>query len=106
VTDFRICILLRKGVIGAKAMNPAKVTKPKEYQDWASFYKDDFAKVNKAIADQNFETFKNEYNAVIVTCNDCHVGMGYGFIKVVRQAAPSDQGIDYKLSSKAMDAPK
>lgn len=88
------------------SMNPAKLTKPKEYADWESFYKTDFAKINKAIADQNIEAFKKEFNAIIPTCNNCHAGMGYGFIKVVKQKAPSDQGINYKLPSKATDVPK
>lgn len=89
-----------------KAMNPAKVTKPKEYPDWASFYAEDFAPVNKAIAAHDLAAFKKEYNAVISSCNECHVGMGYGFIKVVKLAAPADQGIEYKMSSKAADVPK
>ena len=88
------------------SMNPAKVTKPKEYADWESFYNGEFAKVNKAIADQNLKVFKREYNAIIATCNNCHEGMGYGFIKISKQKAPSDQGIQYKLSSKATDVPK
>lgn len=89
-----------------KSMNPAKITKPKEYADWESFYNVDFAKVNKAIADQNLKAFKKEYNAIIATCNNCHEGMGYGFIKVVKQTSPSDKDIEYKLSSKASDVPK
>jgi len=32
--------------------------------------------------------------------------MGYGFIQVVRQSAPSDQGIDYKVKSEPGDVPK
>ena len=40
-----------------KAMSPAKVTKPKEYPDWASFYAKDFAAVNKAIAVENITSF-------------------------------------------------
>ena len=88
------------------AMNPAKVTKPKEYQDWKAFYEGSFAPVTKAIADQNIEAFKKEFTAVIASCNECHVGMGYGFIKVVKQTAPADQGIEYKMASKAADVPK
>lgn len=89
-----------------KAMNPAKITKPKEYSDWAAFYKEEFAPVNNAIAAQDMATFTKEYNAVIASCNDCHAGMGYGFIKVVKLASPPDQGIEYKLASKAVDVPK
>ena len=88
------------------AMNPAKVTKAKEYGDWKNFYEGEFAKVTAAIASENLETFKKEYNAVIASCNECHVGMGYGFIKVVKLAAPADQGIEYKMASKAADVPK
>ncbi len=88
-----------------KAMNPAKVTKPNEYPDWVNFYKTDFAAVNKAIANQDITAFKKEYTAVISSCNECHAGMGYGFIKVKKLAAPPDQGIEYKLSSKAADVP-
>jgi len=89
-----------------KAMNPAKLTKPKEYPAWESFYKDDFAAVNKAIAVEDKAAFNKEFNAVIASCNECHVGMGYGFIQVKKLAAPADQGIEYKLSSKATDVPK
>jgi hypothetical protein len=89
-----------------KAMNPAKVTKPKEYPDWAAFYKDDFAAVNKAIADEDIAAFNKEYAAVISSCNDCHTAMGYGFIKVIKLASPPDQGIEYKIKSKAADVPK
>ena len=32
--------------------------------------------------------------------------MGYGFIEVVKLASPPDQGIKYKLTSKAADVPK
>ncbi len=88
------------------AMNPAKVTKPKEYPDWASFYTDTFDKVNKAIAAEDFQAFEKEYDAVIRHCNDCHDGMGYGFINVIRMKTPADQGIDYTIKSKAADVPK
>ena len=50
--------------------------------------------------------FEKEYTAVIQECNACHVAMGYAFIKVVKQKAPSDQYIDYKVPSKAEDVPK
>lgn len=89
-----------------KAMNPAKVTKPKEYPSWAAFYKDDFAGVNKAIAAEDKAAFEKEYKAVIASCNECHVGMGYGFIEVVHVTAPPDLGINYKMPSKATDVPK
>ncbi len=89
-----------------KAMNPAMVTKPNEYPAWKSFYEEDFDAINKAIAAEDLGAFKKEYSAVINSCNACHNDMGYGFIKVVKLAAPSDQGIEYKLSSRAADVPK
>jgi len=88
-----------------KAMNPAKVTKPNEYPDWRAFVEGDFAAVNKAIAAEDLTAFKKEYNNVISSCNECHAGMGYGFIKVVKLDAAPDHGIEYKLSSKAADVP-
>lgn len=88
------------------AMNPAKLTKPAEYPAWSSFYNDTFAPVNKAIMAQDVVAFEKEYMAVIKHCNDCHAGMGYGFIKVVKQKTASDIGIDYKVKSKATDVPK
>lgn len=88
------------------AMNPAKLTKPQEYELWKSFYNDAFAPVNKAIAAQDFETFQKEYNAIISSCNSCHNGMGYGFIKIIKLKKPVDEGMDYKLKSKATDVPK
>jgi hypothetical protein len=89
-----------------KAMNPAKVTKPNEYPDWRAFYDNDFAAVNNAIAAEDMDVFKKAYTAVIGTCNDCHAGMGYGFIKVMKLSTPPDQGIDYTVSSKASAVPK
>jgi hypothetical protein len=88
------------------AMNPAKVTKPNEYPLWQSFYEEKFAPVNKAIMAKDVAAFEKEYTAVIKECNACHSAMGYGFIKVVKQKAPSDQGINYKVPSKAEDVPK
>ncbi len=88
------------------AMNPAKVTKPAEYETWKSFYTDTFAPVNKAIQAQDWKAFEKEYDAVIKSCNSCHTGMGYGFIKVIKMKAPADIGIDYSLKSKATDVPK
>ena len=88
------------------AMNPAKLTKPNEYPEWANFYSKTFDPVNKAIMAQNFNLFEKEYKAVVKECNSCHQGMGYGFIKVVPLKAPTDPGIDYKLKSKATDVPK
>ena len=88
------------------SMKPAMVTKPAEYPIWKDFNDSTFAAVNAAIAAQDFKTFSTEYNNVIESCNGCHVAMGYGFIQVVKQTAPSDQGINYKLASKATDVPK
>jgi len=89
-----------------KAMNPAKVTKPNEYPEWRAFIDGDFSSVSKAIAAEDLTAFKKAYAAVIESCNECHSGMGYTFIKVVKLASPPDQGITYKLSSKAADVPK
>ena len=88
------------------AMNPAKITKPNEYPLWQSFYEEKFAPVNKAIGAKDLAAFEKEYTAVIKECNACHTAMGYAFIKVVKQKVPSDQGIDYKVPSKAEDVPK
>jgi len=88
------------------AMNPAKLTKPAEYLAWAGFYNNTFAPVNKAIMAQDFKAFEKTYNEAINSCNACHVGMGYGFIKVVKQKTASDLGVDYDLKSRATDVPK
>jgi hypothetical protein len=88
------------------SMNPAKVTKPNEYEDWKSFYETTFAPVNKAITAQDFKTFTKEYTAVIKSCNACHEAMGYGFIKVIKMKEPADKGMDYLLKSHATDVPK
>ncbi len=89
-----------------KAMNPAKVTKPTEYEAWKAFYAETFAPVNKAIQAQDMKAFEKEHNAVIQHCNNCHADMGYGFIKVIKMKTPADAGIDYKVTSKATDVPK
>jgi len=88
------------------AMNPARVTKPDEYAMWKSFYEESFAPVNKAIVAKDFAAFEKAYTSVMNSCNQCHAGMGYGFIKVVKQRSPADVGIDYKVPSKAEDVPK
>jgi hypothetical protein len=88
------------------AMNPAKVTKPDEYKMWKGFYDDTFSPVNKAIIAKDFKTFEKAYTAVITNCNDCHQGMGYGFIKVVKQKTPADVGINYAVKSEPGDVPK
>ena len=88
------------------AMNPTKVTKAKEYEDWKSFYETTFEPVNRAIMAQDIKAFTKEYNAVIKSCNACHQGMGYGFIKVIKLREPADKGINYFLKSKATDVPK
>lgn len=88
------------------AMNPAKVTKPTEYEAWKNFYTETFAPVNKAIQAQDWKAFEKEYTAVIPQCNSCHSAMGYDFIKLIRQDKPADQGIDYKIKTKAADVPK
>jgi hypothetical protein len=88
------------------AMTPAKVTKPAEYKVWQGFYDDTFAATNKAIQAKDVKAFNAAYTAVINNCNDCHKAMGYGFIKVIKQSAPSDIGIDYTVKSEPGDVPK
>lgn len=88
------------------AMTPARLTKPAEYAAWKTFYTETFVPVEKAIQAQDWKAFEKEFNAVIVHCNNCHVGMGYGFIKVIKMKNPADAGIDYKVKSKAIDVPK
>jgi hypothetical protein len=89
------------------SMNPAAVTKPAEYKVWKSFHDDTFANVNKAIMTKDWKGFEKAYTAVTADCNNCHKGMGYGFIKVVKMSAPADNGIDYKtIKSEPTDVPK
>jgi hypothetical protein len=87
------------------AMNPAKVTKPNEYQVWKGFYENTFASVTKAIDAKDFKAFETAYSSAITACNGCHTGMGYGFIKVMKLGAPADSGIDYTLKSNPGDVP-
>jgi hypothetical protein len=88
------------------AMNPALATKPDEYAMWESFYDDAFAPVSKAIMTKDFAAFDKAYMSMMKAFNECHVAMGYGFIKVVKQKSPADVGIDYKVPSKAEDVAK
>jgi cytochrome c len=88
------------------AMNPAALTKATEYKVWKSFYENGFADVNKAIQAKDINAFNKSYAAAVADCNSCHEAMGYGFIKVVRQKTPSDQGIDYTVKSQPGDVPK
>ena len=88
------------------AMKPASLTKPAEYAMWKQFYENTFAPVNKAIQAQDWKAFEKEYTSVINGCNNCHFGMGYGFIKVIKMKTAADTGIKYPLKSKATDVPK
>jgi hypothetical protein len=87
------------------AMSPARVTKSAEYGTWKSFYEQTFAPVNKAIEAKDFNAFETAYSQVISSCNGCHAGMGYGFIKVQKLSAPADAGMDYKTKSNPGDVP-
>jgi len=88
------------------SMNPASVTKPAEYKVWKGFYDDTFTPVNKAIMSKDLKAFETAYTAVINDCNNCHQGMGYGFIKVVKMKTPADSGINYSVKSEPGDVPK
>ena len=88
------------------AMTPASLTKPAEYKDWRVFYDKDFVPVNQAIQAKDWAAFDAAYTKTIGTCNECHKFMEYGFIKVVKQANPSDNGIDYTKKSEPGDVPK
>jgi hypothetical protein len=88
------------------AMNPAALTKPKEYKMWKDFYDNDYGGVSKAIQAKDLKAFEAAYTKAVQTCNECHDSMGYGFIKVVKQKAPSDIGIDYSVKSEPGDVPK
>jgi hypothetical protein len=88
------------------AMNPAALTKAPEYAVWKGFYENGFAEVNKAIQAKDVAAFNKAYGAVVNDCNNCHKSMDYGFIKVVKQKSPSDDGIDYTLKSEPGDVPK
>ena len=88
------------------AMNPAALTKAAEYKVWKGFYENNFAEVNRTIQAKDLPGFKKAYTAVIADCNNCHKAMGYGFISVVQQKTPSDQGINYTVKSEPGDVPK
>ena len=87
------------------ALNPATLTKPNEYPAWKSFYESGFAPVNSAINAKDIKAFEAAYATAMTTCNACHQAMGYGFVKVVKLAAPADSGIDYKVPSNPGDVP-
>ena len=89
-----------------KAMGPAALTKPDEYPVWRAFYDETFAPVNKAINAQDFKAFDAAYGETIKSCNQCHKSIDYGFIQILKQKVPSDQGINYAVASKATDVPK
>ena len=88
------------------AMNPAALTKAAEYKVWKGFYENGFAEVNKAIQAKDLKAFNTAYSSVVGDCNNCHKAMDYGFVQVVRQKVPSDQGIDYTVKSNPGDVPK
>jgi hypothetical protein len=88
------------------AMGPARITKPDEYKTWKNFYENTFAPVDKAIMAKDIKAFDTAYAAAAKNCSGCHAGMGYGFIQVVKLAAPADNGIDYKVKSEPGDVPK
>lgn len=88
------------------AMNPARLTKPEEYQTWKKFYEGKFAAVNQTIQSKDFKAFDVAYTKVIDDCYSCHKKMGYEFIKIVKMKTPADIGIDYTLKSEPDEVPK
>lgn len=88
------------------AMAPAKLTKPDEYPAWQAFYDGTFAAVNKTIQAKDFKGFDAAYTKAIDSCNNCHAGMGYPFIKVMKNTAPADTNVNYSLASEPGDVPK
>lgn len=88
------------------SMNPAKLTKPVEYPAWQKFYEGRYAEVTKTIMAKDLAGFEAAFTKTIDDCNSCHKKMDYGFIKVVKLAAPADIGIDYKIASEPGDVPK
>jgi cytochrome c556 len=92
--------------IGRRQPRQRRADRRAEYKIWKGFYENNFAAVNNAIQAKDLAAFKKSYSAVIADCNNCHKAMEYGFIKVVQQKAPSDQGIDYTLKSQPGDVPK
>ena len=55
---------------------------------------------------KDLKAFDTAYLGVVKDCNNCHQGMGYGFIKVVKLKSPADNGIDYTVKSEPGDVPK
>ena len=88
------------------AMNPTKVTKPEEYQNWAAFYTGPFDPVNKAIAAKDLTAFNTAYTNSISSCNACHEASGYKFVKIVKEDTASDQHLDNTLMTEPTDVPK
>lgn len=88
------------------ALNPAKVTKPEEYQTWVAFYTGAFDPVNKAISAKDMQAFNAAYTSAITSCNGCHDASGYKFVKIVKQDTPPDQHLDYTVQSEPTDVPK
>lgn len=88
------------------AMNPAKLTKPEEYEIWKKFYQARFSDVEGAIQSKNLPAFETAYTKVIDDCNACHKKMDYGFIKVVKMKTPADLGVSYNVKSEPGDVPK
>ncbi len=43
--------------------------------------------VDDAIKSQDFEAFKEKYNLLIQSCNDCHNSAKYGFVKISKPSA-------------------
>jgi len=88
------------------AMSPAKLTKPAEYVTWQKFYSEKFSALNATVMAKDLPAFEAAYDKVTAECNSCHKKMEYGFIKLVKQTAPSDIGIDYSVKSEPGDVPK
>lgn len=85
------------------ALNPTKVTKPKEQGAVSAFHKDYLDPLLTTIADKDWVRFQAQYASTIIGCNNCHTGFGYGFIVVTTPEKPSSIGLSFAKRTNPTD---
>ena len=80
-------------------LKPTRITKPKDQEKINNFNAKNLDPLLDAVKKKDFKAFEAQYDKTLVSCNDCHKAMGYGYIVVGKAKAPADQHVNYELKT-------
>lgn len=89
-----------------KAMGPASITKPKEYDTLQSWQKANLDPLKDTIMKKDIAAFDKQYTTTLAACNSCHASSGYPFVVYKKPIKPANEHLDYTVKSNPTDVPK